>query len=129
MQDVKDVVRLVVFIGYGLLAFLLLLALVAHFRGWGRFFLDGIRRGAWLTIALVLIIAAFAVLSFWQFFSLFHALFFAEGSWLFLYSDTLIRLFPLRYWQDIFITAGVLLLLESLLLVIVLHPKGKRTPA
>ncbi len=34
------------------------------------------------------------------FFTAFHGLFFTSGSWLFAYSDTLIRLFPMRFWQD-----------------------------
>ncbi|MCD6344052.1 MAG: hypothetical protein J7M17_00400, partial [Anaerolineae bacterium] len=29
-----------------------------------------------------------------------HGLFFTEGTWRFFYSDTLIRLFPVRFWQD-----------------------------
>jgi integral membrane protein (TIGR01906 family) len=47
---------------------------------------------------------------FWNFFAGFHALFFEGDSWLFLYSDTLIRLFPLRFWQDAFLWAAVIAL-------------------
>ncbi len=45
---------------------------------------------------------------FWAFFSGFHALFFEGDSWLFAYSDTLIRLFPLRFWQDTFLFATLI---------------------
>jgi len=47
---------------------------------------------------------------FWNFFAGFHSLFFEGDSWLFLYSDTLIRLFPLRFWQDAFLLAAVIAL-------------------
>jgi uncharacterized membrane protein len=47
---------------------------------------------------------------FWNFFAGFHSLFFEGDSWLFLYSDTLIRLFPLRFWQDAFLWAAVIAL-------------------
>jgi integral membrane protein (TIGR01906 family) len=47
---------------------------------------------------------------FWGFFTAFHQLFFEGDTWLFLYSDTLIRLFPLRFWQDAFLLAAVIAL-------------------
>ena len=47
---------------------------------------------------------------FWNFFAGFHSLFFEGDSWLFLYSDTLIRLFPLRFWQDAFLSAALIAL-------------------
>ena len=47
---------------------------------------------------------------FWDFFAGFHSLFFEGDSWLFLYSDTLIRLFPIRFWQDAFLLAAVIAL-------------------
>ena len=43
---------------------------------------------------------------FWSFFAGFHSIFFEGDSWLFEYSDTLIRLFPLRFWQDTFLFAA-----------------------
>lgn len=47
---------------------------------------------------------------FWDFFAGFHSLFFEGDSWLFLFSDTLIRLFPLRFWQDAFLFAAAIAL-------------------
>ena len=65
-----------------------------------------------LFLSLLLALAGFASISFWQFFSWFHSLFFNGDSWLFEYSDTLIRLFPIRFWQDaiIFIVGASILL-------------------
>ena len=47
---------------------------------------------------------------FYSFFAGFHAIFFEGDSWLFLFSDTLLRLFPIRFWQDAFLFAAVIAL-------------------
>jgi uncharacterized membrane protein len=44
-------------------------------------------------------------------FTAFHAVFFEGDTWLFQFSDSLIRMFPLRFFQDVFIILGVLTLL------------------
>jgi integral membrane protein (TIGR01906 family) len=58
---------------------------------------------------LIFIVAAgIAVMVVWdQAFVFFHHLFFSANTWLFLYSDTLIRLFPVAFWQDIFLSAAI----------------------
>jgi integral membrane protein (TIGR01906 family) len=125
MQDVKNVVQPVLWIGYGIWFLVLGLGLWARFSGWWPEYVRGIWRGGWLTIGLVMIIGIFAVTSFWQFFTVFHELFFTGDSWLFLYSDTLIRLFPMRFWQDAFLFTGVLDFLGGLALGLGLLPKRK----
>ena len=84
---------------------------------------QGLWRGGWLTIGLATTLSLFAALAFWQFFTLFHAIFFEGDSWIFLYSDTLIRLFPLRFWQDVFIATGLIVVGSALALAIKLKPK------
>jgi integral membrane protein (TIGR01906 family) len=125
MFDVKKVVQPVLWIGYTVWFLVLGLGLWARFGGWWQEYLRGLRRGGWLTIGLVVVLGAFAGISFWQFFTVFHELFFSGGSWLFLYSDTLIRLFPLPFWQDAFLFAGVLDVLGGLVLGLGLRPKSK----
>ena len=66
-------------------------------------FWRSIRRGVWLTIFLVIGVVIFVAVGFGIFFVAFHNLFFEPGTWTFLWSDTLIRLFPERFWRDIFI--------------------------
>ena len=56
-----------------------------------------------LTAILVFVGIAFGVI-----FVLFHNIFFESGTWTFFYSDTLIRLFPERFWRDTFIAIGLL---------------------
>jgi integral membrane protein (TIGR01906 family) len=73
-------------------------------------FKSGLRafsRGGWITLGLIAIILVFVVLSFNNLFTWFHELFFTGNSWLFLYTDSLIRLFPIQLWQDAFIWMGV----------------------
>ena len=124
MHDVKQVVIPVLWIGYTVWFLLLVLGLWAGFGGWWQEYLRGLRRGGWLTLALVVVLGGFAAISFWQFFTVFHELFFSGGSWLFLYSDTLIRLFPLPFWQAAFLFAGVLDVLGGLVLGLGLRPKS-----
>ena len=47
-------------------------------------------------------------------FVVFHRIFFSGDTWLFLYSDTLIRLFPERFWSDTFLMVGGLTALMAL---------------
>jgi integral membrane protein (TIGR01906 family) len=124
MHDVKQVVKPVLWIGYTIWFLLLGLGLWARFGSWWQEYLRGLRRGGWLTFALVVVLGGFAAISFWQFFTFFHELFFSGGSWLFLYSDTLIRLFPLPFWQDAFLFAGVLDVLGGLVLGLGMRPKS-----
>jgi integral membrane protein (TIGR01906 family) len=49
----------------------------------------------------------------------FHRVFFEGDTWLFLYSDTLIRLFPERFWQDAFLFIAVATLAEAAILLLV----------
>jgi len=67
-----------------------------------------VSRGGWLTVGLIFSILAYLVLNFDSLFVNFHRIFFKGGSWIFRYSDTLIRLFPVRFWQDAFIWIGMM---------------------
>jgi integral membrane protein (TIGR01906 family) len=125
MQDVKNVVQSMLWVGYGVWLGVLGLGLWARFGGWWPEYVCGVWRGGWLTVGLVTVIAIFAGISFWQFFIVFHKLFFIGDSWQFLYSDTLIRLFPMRFWQDAFLFAGALDVLGGLALGLGLLPKRK----
>jgi integral membrane protein (TIGR01906 family) len=125
MQDVKQVIQPVMWIGYGTWGLLLILGISSMIGNWLAVFLTGLWRGGWLTAGLVVGIGLFAVISFWQFFSVFHSLFFESGSWQFLYSDTLIRLFPLRFWQDAFLFVGLLDIVIGLALGFLMRPRRK----
>ena len=123
MLDVKALTQAVQKVFYAVVALLAVLGICAWRWGGAPAYRRGLRRGGWLTAALVLAIALLGALSFWQFFTLFHQIFFEGDSWLFLYSDTLIRLFPMRFWQDCFIFVGGLALLGGLALGLGLKEK------
>jgi integral membrane protein (TIGR01906 family) len=69
---------------------------------------SGIRLGSYLTTAAIIAIVVNAVINWDFFFTAFHDLFFADGTWVFEYSDTLIRLFPEQFWFDAAIVIGVI---------------------
>ena len=125
MLDVKRVIGPVLWIGYGDWIILIGLGVMAYLSGWWRQYVRGIWRGGLLILGLVMLLSVFAFINFWQFFSDFHGLFFTANSWQFLYSDTLIRLFPLRFWQDAFLFVGLLDGLGGLALGIGLLSKRK----
>jgi integral membrane protein (TIGR01906 family) len=125
MQDVKNILRPAMGVGLGLTLVLVLLLLLAWRFRWLPVLLRGIRRGGWVAVGLVATLAILGVFSFWQFFTVFHSLFFEGDSWLFLYSDTLIRLFPMRFWQDAFLIVGGFALLGGLALGLGLRRKAR----
>jgi integral membrane protein (TIGR01906 family) len=125
MHDVKVVVKMLLNIWYVDLAVLILLGLWAWRGGWLVAFRAGLRQGGFLTIGLLVALGTFAAISFGQFFVWFHGLFFKGDSWLFNYSDTLIRLFPIRFWQDAVIYIVGFAILLSLSLGWGLKPKAR----
>ena len=68
----------------------------------------GLFEGSILTLGLIGIIVILAVTMWDFFFATFHNIFFESGTWMFAYSDTLIRLFPEQFWFDAALVIGVL---------------------
>ena len=117
MQDVKRVTQGALKVWYISLALLLLLGLWAWRGNWMQSYRLGLMRGGWLMVGLAAVIGVVAVIGialnpdiFFSFFAGFHHLFFTGDSWLFLFSDTLIRLFPIRFWRDAFLFAALIAL-------------------
>ncbi|HQE92493.1 MAG TPA: TIGR01906 family membrane protein [Anaerolineae bacterium] len=65
--------------------------------------------GSLFTLCVLVLLGVWMAVGFDAFFTAFHGVFFAADTWLFDYSDTLIRLFPLQFWADagLLIAAGV----------------------
>jgi integral membrane protein (TIGR01906 family) len=114
MIDVKLVVQAAMNFWYVSLAGLLFLLLWALRGGWTDTFLQGLARGGWLTIFAVGAVILFVLIGFGFFFVFFHDVFFDPGTWMFEYSDTLIRLFPERFWRDAFLAIGMISVLGGL---------------
>jgi integral membrane protein (TIGR01906 family) len=117
MKDVKGVTQSALRLWYLSLVLLLVLGAWAWFGEWWDFYRLGLMRGGWLMVGLAVTIGIIVVVGiavnpnvFDTFFVAFHHLFFTGDSWLFLFSDTLIRLFPIRFWEDAFLWAAVIAL-------------------
>ena len=123
MQDVKQVTEGALDIFYLALTALALLGLWSRRGDQWQAYRRGLRRGGWWMIYLAAALAVVVLVGmfllpdlFWAFFAGFHALFFEGQSWIFLYSDTLIRLFPIRFWQDTFLFAAIIAIAGGLAL-------------
>ena len=124
MQDVKVVTKGSLQVWYVTVVLMAALGAWAWYGDWWQAFRAGLRRGGWLMIGLVAAIGLFGALAFRQLFTLFHALFFEGDSWIFLYSDTLIRQFPMQFWQDAFLWAGIITIGGALGLALGLKEKA-----
>jgi integral membrane protein (TIGR01906 family) len=116
MVDVKRVVQATLAVWYAALAFLLGIGVWAWRGGWWNIYRNGLARGGWFTVSLLVLIIFFVLFSFNTFFVTFHSVFFQPGTWQFEFSDTLIRLFPERFWQDAFIMIGGIAIILGLAL-------------
>jgi integral membrane protein (TIGR01906 family) len=117
MSDVKNVVQGALSAWYISLVILTLLAILAWRGKWIPDYINGLRRGGIWMIGLAVVLGLIAGIGivanpnvFEQFFIFFHSLFFKGNSWLFEFSDTLIRIFPIRFWEDAFLWAAILAL-------------------
>ena len=119
MADVKFVVQAASRVWYVSLVVLALFGLWAWRGGWLAAFRRGLRLGGWLTLILIVVILLLVLFAFNFIFVLFHEIFFRAGTWMFLYSDTLIRLFPERFWSDTFMMVGGITLAGGLILALV----------
>jgi len=119
MLDVKQLTGLALSVWQGLIALAILLGALTAWAGSAVSLWRSLRRGALWTMGLMAALAAGIALAFSFVFVGFHELFFDPGTWTFRYSDTLIRLFPERFWRDAFtfIAAGTLALAGLLLLI------------
>ena len=125
MADVKGVVQLLLKIWYVDLLVLIGFGFVSRYIGLWAEYLVGWKRGGFLTVVLLVALGVFASTSFWEFFAWFHSLFFSGNTWLFEYSDTLIRLFPIRFWEDAVAYIGGFSLIMGLILGFGLKPESK----
>jgi integral membrane protein (TIGR01906 family) len=72
-----------------------------------------------LTLMVIFGLLFYVLVDFDYFFDSFHSLFFAEGSWQFFTTDSLIRLYPITFWQDSAIVIGVLWGLSGVISMII----------
>ena len=125
MADVKLVILST--FGAGVVLILVSLIAVLYLRKRSK---GGVRRGLFagsiVTLVLILGLGTLAVLGWQQFFTEFHRIFFADGSWTFSLEDTLIRLFPGQFWIDAGMVIAALVLLTALVTLILTWPTRRR---
>jgi len=123
MVDVKELVfgmRVALAIIVILIA---ILSFIAVRNEWNRQLIRAFNKGGWGLVGLIGSILLLVALSFNQLFTWFHQIFFESGTWQFYTSDTLIRLFPMRFWRDAFIFVGVLALIFGVLTIVITQKK------
>lgn len=122
MLDVKILVQQMIR-AWGILGIFIFLTGVWAWRGkWlGEYWLT-LSRAGWAILIVIGLILAGVIIGFSSLFTGFHLIFFEGDTWLFYYSDTLIRLFPLRFWQDAFTLMGILSAAGGIALILL----GKR---
>jgi len=127
MLDVKEVVQSALMAWYISIGGIFLLGLWAYWGGWMQAYQRGISHGGWITVGLIAVTMVAVLIAFSVFFVFFHQIFFDTGTWVFRFSDTLIRLFPQRFWRDAFIAIGLLSLVGGLALGIGFKPKTSQS--
>lgn len=123
MVDVKNAIQAALKVWIASLVLLVGFGIWAWRGGWMREFRTGVAGGGFLTVALVAAILLIVLMSFGVFFVAFHNVFFEAGTWMFNYSDTLIRLFPERFWRDVFIYVGLISAGLGLLVGFLVRPR------
>jgi integral membrane protein (TIGR01906 family) len=125
MADVKTVITGAFLAGTVLLV--LAAGCILYLR---RYCPGGVRRGLFAgsaaTLVLVLVLGVLGSLNWEGFFTEFHRIFFAAGTWTFYTDDTLIRLFPGQFWMDAGLLIGVLVLLVAGLVLAFTWPTRSR---
>jgi integral membrane protein (TIGR01906 family) len=117
MRDVKELTALALSVWHGLLVAALVFGALTVWSAGAMPLWVALRRGSIWTLIGMGLLAAGIALAFSFVFVGFHELFFDPGTWTFRYSDTLIRLFPERFWRDAFtfIALGTLAMAALLL--------------
>lgn len=76
----------------------------------------GLLAGALATLAVAVLAVPVILLGFDGFFTRFHEVFFEGDSWRFANTDTLIRLYPERFWEDVAQLVAAIAVLQALVL-------------
>jgi integral membrane protein (TIGR01906 family) len=125
MLDVKNLIQKMLVAWYIIIGILVLTVIFAWRTKLMPRLWRALRDGGWLTIGLIGAILLGVAIGFDAIFTGFHRIFFQGDTWLFNYSDSLIRLFPMQFWQDAFIAMGVICLVASVLFIFLGNKLGR----
>lgn len=124
LKDVKAIIQPLLMLWRLCLMVLVLLFLICWNLSLLTPYCKGTYYGAWLTVILLTAVTAMGSLGFDQLFTGFHELFFTGDSWLFNENDTLIRLFPIRFWQDGLLYIVLFSSFISIIMIFACAPSG-----
>ncbi|HJF13745.1 MAG TPA: TIGR01906 family membrane protein [Enteractinococcus helveticum] len=79
----------------------------------------------WLTVVMI-VLAVVAAFGWEAFFAGFHQMFFADGTWTFATSDSLIRLYPGQFWVDAAAWVAGLTLVTMIIIAVCTAPTARR---
>lgn len=120
MQDVQDVFLVTRRIWHLAIGLLVLIGVFSLGRADHLLELaQGFKIGGLLVAGLVAVVGLLAVIGWQVWFVAFHQIFFTPGSWTFNTFDTLIRLFPERFWYDAALTISGLSLAGGLAIALI----------
>ncbi len=113
MEDVKRVTQTALKVGWVGVGLVLGLSLLIWQVAGGRPALESLQAGSRLTAILMIVLGTGLVVGFAVVFVGFHQVFFPPGTWTFRFEDTLIRLFPERFWQVAFGAVALATLVQA----------------
>ncbi|HKZ54412.1 MAG TPA: TIGR01906 family membrane protein [Anaerolineales bacterium] len=113
MEDVKRLVQVARAAWLVTAALLALLLVVVGRVGGVRALGEVLAAGSKATILVMGVLLVGLLLAFGAIFVGFHRVFFEGGTWLFKYSDTFIRLYPERFWRDVFVLLAAVTVAET----------------
>lgn len=125
MADVKQVMLVTNIVGLVAAVICLVLIIMLYRMRKGAIARSLFSGAVWFTVAMIIlaVVAAFG----WQtFFAGFHQLFFADGTWTFSTTDTLIRLYPGQFWIDAAAWVAGLTLITMVIIIVCTAPTGRR---
>jgi integral membrane protein (TIGR01906 family) len=117
MEDVKQLIQAVRYVWVGGLISLVSLSAVLVHVGSYMTVLEGFYGGSRATLIIMVVLILGVIAAFGLIFVGFHRLFFEGNTWIFSYSDTFIRLYPERFWQDTFIYVAFFTIVEALVIL------------
>lgn len=128
MEDVKTVTQGALNVWrFGLVAVVVISLVLWRVAG-TQYLLESLQGGARLTALIMAILLVGLIVAFSILFVGFHEIFFDPDTWTFLFSDTLIRLFPQRFWEVAFGTVPVATLLQAGFLYLISRLLLSRSP-
>lgn len=117
MADVKGLVSLLFFIAI-VAAIVSVLCAVYVGRTYGPGLHHALRYSGIFTLVVFVGLAVLALFGWQQFFTGFHQVFFDSGTWEFYLDDSLIRLFPSRFWVDAGAFVAIFVVIVAVLLIV-----------